>query len=68
MSSLYLRGSPWWDKSYEAGKMIQWSLGTSGKREARRRLKEYHSQPRKEPLPTRLKSPATWAQPHGSCP
>ena len=60
MSSLYLRGSIWWAMSYEQGKMIRWSLGTSDKREARPRLREFDSQPRKEPLPTRLKSPATW--------
>ena len=60
MSSLYLRGSIWWAMSYEQGKMIRWRLGTSDKREARPRLREFDSQPRKEPLPTRLKSPATW--------
>jgi hypothetical protein len=49
-----------WAKSYEQGKMIRWSLETSDKRKAKLRLEEYHSQPRTEPFPTRLKSPATW--------
>ena len=60
MSSLYLCGQTWWAKSYEQGKMIRWSLRTRSKAEARRRLKLYESQPRQEPIPARVKSPATW--------
>jgi hypothetical protein len=46
MSSLYLRGQIWWAKSYEQGKMVCWSLGTSSKAEARRKLQESESQRR----------------------
>jgi len=60
MSSLYLRGSTWWAKSNERGKVVRWSLRTKDKREARRRLKLYDSQPRHEPMPVRVKSPITW--------
>jgi integrase len=61
MSSLYLRGNTWWAKSYEQGKMIRWSLKTTSKAEAKRRLKLYDSQEnRQEPMPVRLKSPVTW--------
>ena len=60
MSSLYLRGQTWWAKSREAGKVVRWSLRTKDKREARRRLKLYDSQPRPEPMPARVKSPITW--------
>lgn len=35
MSSLYLRENTCWAKSYERGKMLRWSLGTSDKRESR---------------------------------
>jgi integrase len=61
MSSLYLRGNTWWAKSYEQGKMIRWSLTTTSKAEAKRRLKLYDSQEhQQEPMPVRLKSPVTW--------
>jgi integrase len=60
MSSLYLRGQTWWGKSYEQGKMIRWSLKTTSKAEAKRRIKLYDSRPCEEPLPSRLKSPVTW--------
>ena len=60
MSSLYLRGEVWWAKSNEQGKVVRWSLRTKDKREARRRLKLYDSQPHQEPIPGRLRSPVTW--------
>jgi hypothetical protein len=60
MSSLYLRGQTWWGKSYEQGKMIRWSLKTTSKAEAKRRIKLYDSRPREEPRPSQLKGPVTW--------
>jgi integrase len=60
MSSLYLRGQTWWAKSKEQGQVVRWSLKTRSKVEARRRLKLYDSQPRREPMPARVKSPVTW--------
>jgi integrase len=60
MSSLYLRGEVWWAKSKEQGQVVRWSLKTQSKVEAKRRLKLYDSQPRPEPMPTRVKSPMTW--------
>jgi integrase len=60
MSSRYLRGSTWWAKSKEQGQVVRSSLKTRNKPEAKRRLKLYDSQPRQEPIPARVKSPATW--------
>jgi hypothetical protein len=60
MSSLYLRGSIWWAKSYQQGKMVRWSLKTTSRAEAKRRLREYDAQPRQEPVPARIRSPVTW--------
>jgi integrase len=39
MASLYKRGSTWWAKSYERGKMVRVSLKTTDKAEAKRRMK-----------------------------
>ena len=61
MSSLYLRGSTWWAKSYEQGKMVRWSLrdqeqsGSEAQAEGARL-----TAPDKSPCRSRLKSPATW--------
>src|SRR6266508_3811487 len=60
MSSLYLRGQTWWAKSYEQGKMVRWSLKTTSKAEAKRRIKLYDSRPHEEPPPSRLKELTTW--------
>ena len=60
MSSLYLRGQTWWAKSYEQGKMDRWSLKTTSKAEAKRRIKLYDSRPHEEPPPSRLKEQTTW--------
>jgi hypothetical protein len=34
MASLYKRGNVWWVKSYEAGRMVRWSLKTTSRAEA----------------------------------
>jgi hypothetical protein len=60
MSSLYLRGNTWWAKSYEQGKMVRWSLKTTSRAEAKRRLREYDAQPRQDPMPARVKRSVTW--------
>jgi hypothetical protein len=38
MASIYQRGNVWWAKSYEQGKMVCWSLKTTSRTEAKRRL------------------------------
>jgi hypothetical protein len=60
LSSLYLRGHTWWAKSYEQGKMVRWSLKTTCRAEAKRRLREYDAQPRQDPMPARVKRSVTW--------
>jgi integrase len=60
MSSLYLRGNTWWAKSYEQGKMVRWSLKTTSRAEAKRRLREYDAQPRQELVPARAERSVTW--------
>jgi hypothetical protein len=62
MSSLYLRGQTWWAKSYEQGKMIRWSLKTTSKAEARRKLRESESQRRAQPRGTPARGEATWQE------
>jgi hypothetical protein len=76
MSRLYLRGSTWWAESYEQGKMVRWSLRTTSRAEAKRRLREYDSQPRLEPMPSRIKhlvtrdtaadDPLSWYRAYGT--
>jgi hypothetical protein len=65
MSSLYLRGNVWWAKSYEQGKMVRWSLGTSSKAEARRKLQESDCQRRAQPRESPARGEATWQEAAG---
>jgi integrase len=59
MASLYRRGKVWWSKSYEAGKMVRTSMGTTDKAEARRKMRELASHPATSVVP--IPSPSvTW--------
>jgi integrase len=59
MSSLYLRGSTWWAKSYRNGRMIRQSLRTESKAEAKQRVREMDAE-RKRDMRAAVTGVTTW--------